>query len=69
MATVMSGWWIIKAKDAEEALGWAKKIPFNEGHVELRRISEMDDFDGVMTEEQKERERKLCAEIQAQQQK
>ncbi|KLU89746.1 hypothetical protein MAPG_08715 [Magnaporthiopsis poae ATCC 64411] len=67
--SLMSGWWIVKAKDADEALEWAKKIPFKEGHVELRRISEMDDFDGVMTEEQKERERKLCADMKAQQQK
>ncbi|KAL8366156.1 hypothetical protein RB595_004771 [Gaeumannomyces hyphopodioides] len=66
---LMSGWWIVKANDVEEALGWAKKIPFTEAHVELRRISELDDFDGVMTEEQKERERKLCADIQTQQQK
>ncbi|KAL8281772.1 hypothetical protein RB597_009474 [Gaeumannomyces tritici] len=66
---LMSGWWIIKAKDVEEALGWAKKIPFTEGHIELRRISEMDDFDGVMTAEQKERELNLCADMKAQLQK
>jgi hypothetical protein len=65
----VSGWWIIKTKDVEEALGWAKKIPFTDGHVELRRISELDDSDSVLTDEQKENMRKMCTNIQAQQEK
>lgn len=42
---LVGGFWIIKAKDLNEALGWAKQIPFDSGEVEVRRVSEMDDFD------------------------
>lgn len=36
----VSGFWIIKAANAEEALGWAKKIPFGKGEVSVRELRE-----------------------------
>lgn len=63
--STISGWWVAKVKDGEEALGWAKRIPFRgnqNAEVEIRRLSEMKDFD--MTEEQKQREGALRAEIE-----
>ncbi|KAH6679940.1 hypothetical protein F5X68DRAFT_212389 [Plectosphaerella plurivora] len=63
--STISGWWVIKVKDGEEALSWAKRIPFRgsqNAEVEVRRVSEMEDFD--MTEEQKERETTLRAEVE-----
>jgi hypothetical protein len=42
---LVGGFWIIKADSLEEALGWAKKIPFDSGEVEVRRVSEIDDFE------------------------
>ncbi|KAJ3464213.1 hypothetical protein MRS44_008999 [Fusarium solani] len=58
------GWWILKTKDVEEALSWAKKIPFKEGEVVVRRIAEMEDFGDTVSEDVKEREKKLMAEIE-----
>ncbi|KAH7133687.1 hypothetical protein EDB81DRAFT_859221 [Dactylonectria macrodidyma] len=62
--THVCGWWILKTKDAEEALDWAKKIPFKEGEVVMRRIAEMEDFGDSMTDELKERESKLAEDMQ-----
>lgn len=36
----VSGFWIIKADSAEDALGWAKKIPFGKGEVTVRELAE-----------------------------
>ena len=61
--STVSGWWVIRVKDAEEALGWAKRIPFKgNAEVEVRLVSEVDDFN--MTEEEKEREEKLRAAVE-----
>ncbi|KAF5602031.1 dgpfaetke family [Fusarium pseudoanthophilum] len=38
------GWWILKTKDGEETVSWAKKIPFKEGEVTVRKIAELDDL-------------------------
>ena len=54
---LVSGYWIIQCKDMDEALGWAKKIPFEAGEVELRPFAEPEDFEGVATEEAIEKER------------
>jgi hypothetical protein len=42
---LVGGFWIIAAKDLEEALGWARQIPFDSGEVEVRRVSETEDFE------------------------
>src|SRR6186713_1840964 len=43
---LISGYWIIKVKSREEALDWAKRIPFKNGEeVELRQFFEMEDFE------------------------
>lgn len=55
------GWWILRTKDVDEAVAWAKKIPFPEGaSVDVRRISETDEFSDVMTPEMLAREKKLA---------
>lgn len=41
---LVAGFWIIQVKSPEEALEWAKRIPFREGEVEIRRVFESDDF-------------------------
>jgi hypothetical protein len=53
---LIAGFWIITAKDKEEALSWARRIPFGEGgRVELRRVYEAADFADVLPPEQIER--------------
>jgi hypothetical protein len=50
---LVAGFWIIQAKSLEEAVEWAKRIPgFAEGeHVEIRRVAETSDFEGIMSPE------------------
>jgi hypothetical protein len=49
--TLVAGFWIIKVKDLEEALEWAKKCPLKEdATIEVRRIVELDDFGENVTE-------------------
>jgi hypothetical protein len=39
-----AGFWLIQAKSREEALDWAKRVPFEEGEVEVRQLFELSDF-------------------------
>lgn len=59
------GFWILRTKDAEEALYWAKKIPFRGGELVVRRIAEttVEDLGETLTEEVKEREKKIAADV------
>lgn len=41
---LIAGFWLIQVKDKAEALAWARRIPFSEGEVEVRRVSEISDF-------------------------
>lgn len=41
---VLGGFWIIQAASQEEAIEWASRAPFRDGVVEVRRITDMDDF-------------------------
>jgi hypothetical protein len=41
----VGGYWIIQARDHEEAVEWAKRVPQSgDSFVEVRRIQEMSDF-------------------------
>jgi len=42
---LIAGYWIIKVNSREEAIEWAKRSPFQEGHLELRPYFEMEDFE------------------------
>jgi hypothetical protein len=48
---LIAGYWVIQVKSREEAIEWAKRIPFEpdpktgaEPEIELRRLFELDDF-------------------------
>src|SRR5262249_45072182 len=41
---LVAGFWIFQVKSKQEAIDWAKRIPFTEGEVEIRQIFEADDF-------------------------
>jgi hypothetical protein len=41
---LIAGYWIIKVNSKAEAIAWAKRVPFDEGEIELRQIFELDDF-------------------------
>ena len=41
---LLGGFWLLQAKSKDEVLDWAKRIPFEEGEVEVREVYELDDF-------------------------
>jgi hypothetical protein len=56
---LVSGFWILQVKSKEEAIEWAKRVPFTEGEIEIRRISEAEDFGENFTPEMRAAEDKL----------
>jgi hypothetical protein len=53
----------------EEAIEWAKRVPFQEGEIEIRQVFEDDDFGAEFTPELRAQEARQRAAIQAQQQR
>ena len=41
---LIAGFWIIQVKSKDEAIEWAKRVPFEDGEVELRAFFELEDF-------------------------
>ena len=41
---LIAGFWLIEAKSRDEAIEWAKRVPFQEGEVEVRPLFELTDF-------------------------
>ena len=41
---LIAGYWIIQAKSKEEAVEWARRVPFVDGEIEVRQMFELDDF-------------------------
>jgi hypothetical protein len=41
---LIAGYWIIQVKSKEEAIEWARRVPFQEGEVEIRQVFELEDF-------------------------
>src|SRR5262249_5114714 len=41
---LIAGYWLIQVKSKEEAIEWAKRIPFDNDEVEIRQVFELDDF-------------------------
>jgi hypothetical protein len=48
---LIGGFWIIECKDMDEALGWARRVPFDSGEIELRPYQEPEDFKGLVPDE------------------
>jgi hypothetical protein len=48
---LIAGFWVIKCTDMDEALSWARRVPFADGEVELRPYHEPEDFQGVASDE------------------
>src|ERR1700759_5117385 len=64
---LVSGFWILQVRSKEEAVEWIKRAPFGQdAEVEIRRISEPEDFGAEFTPEARAAEDKLRAEVAAQ---
>jgi hypothetical protein len=46
---LVAGFWIIQVKSKEEALEWARRVPFKDGEeIEVRQVVEASDFAPVL---------------------
>jgi hypothetical protein len=41
---LVAGFWLIQVKSKEEAIEWIKRVPFEDGEVEIRQVFELEDF-------------------------
>jgi hypothetical protein len=41
---LVAGFWIIQAKSKQEAVEWARRVPFVDGEIEVRQVFELEDF-------------------------
>jgi hypothetical protein len=63
---LVAGFWLWQCKSKEEAIEWAKRIPFADGEeVEIRQVFEAEDFGPALTPELKEQEERLRAQTAA----
>ncbi|GAA3045813.1 hypothetical protein FHS39_000385 [Streptomyces olivoverticillatus] len=61
---LIAGYWMIQVKDLDEALEWARRVPFGEGEIEVRQIFEPCDFPAdVLSPEDAAREEALRDEL------
>jgi hypothetical protein len=60
---LVAGFWIWQVKNKAEALEWAKRIPFQEGEVEIRQFFETEDFGAEFTPELRQQEERQRAAI------
>ncbi len=63
---LVAGFWLWRVKSKEEAIEWAKRIPFADGEVEIRQVFEAEDFGPALTPELREREERLRAQAKKQ---
>jgi hypothetical protein len=65
--SLIAGYWVWQVKSMDEAVEWAKRVPFQSGEVELREFSEAEDFGEAFTPELREQEDRLRARAEGQQ--
>lgn len=61
---LVAGFWIIEVDSRDDAVAWARRIPFREGEVEVRPIFETDDFGEELTPELRRKEEQMRAELE-----
>ena len=61
---LIAGFWLIQAKSREEAVEWARRVPFVDGEIEVRQVFELEDFGAELTPEARAQEERLRAEIE-----
>jgi hypothetical protein len=59
---LIAGFWLIQVKSKDEAIAWVKRIPFEDGEVEIRQVFEVDDFGPALTPELRQAEERLRAQ-------
>lgn len=60
---LIAGFWLIKTKSLDEAIGWMKRAPFDQGaEIEIRQVFSAEDFGEALTPELREQEERLRAQ-------
>ncbi|MDA3649880.1 YciI family protein [Saccharopolyspora indica] len=60
---LVAGYWILDVASRDEAIGWARRIPFQSGEVEIRKVAEEADFGEEFTPELREAEQRMRERI------
>ena len=63
---LVAGYWVIQARSRNEAIEWAKRVPFREGEIEIRQVFETEDFGDAISPELRAQEERLRAQAQRQ---
>lgn len=65
---LVAGYWIIDVKSRDEAIEWARRVPFGPGgQIEVRKVVEAEDFGENFTPELQEAEQRLRERVAEQQ--
>jgi hypothetical protein len=56
---LVAGFWIWQLGSKDEAIEWARRIPFENGEVEIRQVFEAEDFGEALTPELRAAEDRL----------
>ena len=60
---LIAGFWLIKTKSLDEAIGWMKRAPFGKGdEIEIRQVFSAEDFGEALTPELREQDERLRAQ-------
>ena len=60
---LIAGFWVWQVRSMEEAIGWLKRAPFQEGEVEIRPVFEAEDFGADFTPELREQEERIRSKV------
>ncbi|MDL5157928.1 YciI family protein [Actinomycetospora termitidis] len=65
---LIGGFWILRVDSLADAVSWARRAPFRDGEtVQIRRVLDPEDFEGVAPEEVMEAEAEMRARVEQQQ--
>ncbi|WP_020667548.1 YciI family protein [Amycolatopsis nigrescens] len=65
---LVAGYWIIDVRSREEAIEWARRVPFESGELEIRKVAEAADFGESFTPELRAAEDRLREQLTEQRQ-
>lgn len=62
---LVGGFWLIKVESLTDAIGWAKRVPFERGQIEIRQVAEAEDFGEEFTTDLREQEERIREQASA----
>ena len=60
---LVAGFWIWQVKSKDEAIAWLRRAPFDDAELEIRQVFEAEDFGPEFTQDLREQEDQLRAQI------